>query len=90
MITDQLATWLATQPWIGSLQTLDLSLGTIGDVGAQALCASPHLGSLDLLDLSHHYISPEWQRKLQALPCKVILDDPQKEEDGDRYVAVSE
>ncbi|ALN91821.1 leucine Rich repeat family protein [Lysobacter gummosus] len=89
-ISDELAVWLAQQPWLGSLQTLDLSLGTIGDVGAQALAESPHLGTIERIDLSHHYISPPWQQKLQALPCTVVLDDHEDEDDGDRYVAVSE
>lgn len=90
-ISDELAVWLAQQSWLGSLQTLDLSLGTIGDIGAQALAESEHLGTIERIDLSHHYISPEWQEKLAALPCKVILEDLEDEDDdGDRYVAVSE
>jgi len=89
-IADELAVWLAQQPWLGSLQTLDLSLGTIGDVGAQALCESPHLGSIERIDLSHHYISPEWQAKLAALPCTVVLEEHEEEDDGERYVAVAE
>lgn len=91
-ISDDLAVWLAQQPWLGTLQTLDLSLGTIGDLGAQALAESPHLGTIERIDLSHHYISPAWQQKLSALPCAVILDDPEEadEDEGGRYVAVSE
>lgn len=90
MISDELAVWLAQQPWLGSLEVLDLSLGTIGDVGAKTLCESPHIGGLKKLDLSHHYISAEWQQRLSQLPCTVVLDDPEEEDDGDRYVAVSE
>ena len=89
-ISDELAVWLAQQPWLGGLRTLDLSLGTIGDIGAQALAESPHLGGLERIDLSHHYISPEWQARLSALPCAVVLDDHEDEDDGDRYVAVAE
>ena len=65
-------------------------MGTIGDIGAQALCESPYLGALETLDLGHHYIGAGWQAKLRALPCKVVLDDPQDEDDGERYVAVAE
>ena len=90
MISDELEVWLAGEPWLGTLQTLDLSLGTIGDVGAQAFCFCFFFGSLQRIDLSHHYISAAWQQKLQALPCTVVLDDPEEEDDGDRYVAVSE
>ncbi|KJV35262.1 STM4015 family protein [Luteibacter yeojuensis] len=89
-ITDELAVWLAGETWLGSLDTLDLSLGTIGDVGAKALCESPNLGRLQRIDLSHHYISEAWQQKLAALPCTVVLDEPTTEDEGDRYVAVSE
>jgi hypothetical protein len=89
-ISDDLAVWLAREEWLGSLQTLDLSLGTIGDAGARALSESRHLGGLERIDLSHHYISAEWQQKLRALPCTVVLDDPEKEDDGERYVAVAE
>lgn len=89
-ISDALAVHLAAQPWLGKLQLLDLSMGTIGDAGAQALCESPHLAGLGTLDLSHHYIGADWQAKLRALPCKVVLDDPQDEDDGERYVAVAE
>ena len=95
MISDDLAQWLAAEPWLGSLHTLDLSLGTIGDIGARALLASPNLGGIERIDLSHHYISAEVQQQLRALPCAVILDDPklddpEQEDDGDRYVAVAE
>ena len=90
MISDDLAQWLAAEPWLGSLHTLDLSLGTIGDIGARALLASPNLGGIERIDLSHHYISAEVQQQLRSLPCAVILDDPEQEDDGDRYVAVAE
>jgi hypothetical protein len=89
-ISDDLAKHLAAQPWLGKLKTLDLSMGTIGDEGARALCESPYLAGLESLDLSHHYIGTGWQAKLRALPCKVVLDDPQDEDDGARYVAVAE
>lgn len=91
-ISDALAFYLAAQPWLGKLDTLDLSMGTIGDEGAKALCDSPHLQGLGTLDLSHHYIGEELQACLKALPCKVVLDDPQDadDNDGDRYVEVGE
>jgi hypothetical protein len=89
-ISDALAQHLADCEWLGRLGTLDLSMGTIGDLGAQALCESPYIAGLQALDLSHHYIGEAWQAKLKALPCRVVLDDPQDEDDGDRYVAVAE
>ena len=89
-IADEVAQWLADEPWIAQLQTLDLSLGTIGDVGAQALLASPHARGLARLDLSHHYISKPLQQQLRAAIPGVVLDDEQDDDEDDRYVAVGE
>lgn len=89
-IADELAQWLAGEAFIAHLDTLDLSLGTLGDIGAQALYASPHVPDLRVLNLSHHYITEEWQDKLRELPVVVLLDDPREEIDGQRYVAVGE
>ena len=89
-ISDELAVWLATQAWVSSLRVLDFSLGTIGDVGAQALCEGVDLSRLERVDLSHHYISSEWQQRLKARGYPVVLDDPNEEDEGERYVAVAE
>ena len=93
-IADDLAAWLANEPRLATVKTLDLSLGTIGDVGAEALLQGSQLRNLTRLDLSHHYISEANQEKLRALPFEVVLDDPQEddEDDGDvyRYVSVGE
>lgn len=93
-IADDLAIWLANEPLLATIETLDLSLGTLGDVGAEALLQGSQLGHLRRLDLSHHYISPEIQQKLRALPFEVVLDDPQQDDEDDgetyRYVAVGE
>ncbi len=89
-IADEVAQWLATQAWTAQLHTLDLSLGTIGDAGAQALLASPHLRGLARLDLSHHYISKPLQAQLRAAIPGVVLDDEQDGDEDDRYVAVGE
>jgi hypothetical protein len=91
-IADELAVWLAGYELVGCLSTLDLSLGTLGDVGAQALFNSPYVLKLKNLVLEHHYISDEWQDKLKTLSIAVDLSDPQEldEDDEDRYVAVGE
>ena len=90
-IADEIAEWIASQSWITQLSTLDLSLGTLGDAGAQALLDSPHTHGLPRLDLSHHYISQALQDKLSAAIRGVVLADPQDEDDeDDRYVAVGE
>ena len=93
-ITDSLAVWLATESWVADLDTLDLSLGTLGDEGAAALLASPYVAKLKRLDLSHHYISEPLQAQLRAAIPGVVLDDPQEEDEYDgerwRFVAVHE
>ena len=89
-IADELAEHIAQQPWLGSLHTLDLSMGTIGDKGAAALIASPYLAGLKVLDLNHHYISKPLITSLRALPLQLRIDEAQEEDDGDRYVEVSE
>lgn len=90
-IADELAEYLAQQPWLGKLHTLDLSMGTLGDKGATALVESPHIAGLKVLDLNHHYIaSKSLLEKLRALPLQLRIDEAQEEDDGERYVEVSE
>jgi hypothetical protein len=90
-IADDLAVYLAQQDWLGQLHMLDLSMGTIGDRGAEALCSSRHLAGLKVLDLRHHYISPPLIRQLELLPLTLLIDEPEKADDeGDRYVQVGE
>lgn len=89
-ISDQLAGYLAQQSWLASLHTLDLSMGTLGDDGAKALLASRYLRGLKALDVRHHYISDALVEKLEALPLTLEIDEAEDEDDGDRYVQVSE
>ncbi len=89
-ITDELAVYLAAQPWLGQLDTLDLSLGTLGDAGAEALYDSDGVRQLKRLDISHHYVSAEWLKLLRAMPITLVADDPQEADDEERYVAVGE
>lgn len=94
-ITDILAEWLADKSWVANLDTLDLSLGTLTDDGADALLKNPAIaapgGRLATLDLSHHFLTVEMRERLAALPRRVVLDDPQDDEEGSYYyVAVGE
>ncbi|MCB9647992.1 MAG: STM4015 family protein [Deltaproteobacteria bacterium] len=94
MIADEVAQVLATAPWPKGLRVLDLSLGTLGDVGIQALVDSGRLGGLEKLDIHHHYASPEAVARLGGLGIEVDASDvkaPDRWDDRDhRYVAVSE
>ena len=91
--TDELAAALAENggvPILRQLQTLDLSLGTLGDAGVKALAACPAVAHLKQLDMHHHFASEESVALLTALGIEVDFDDPQNEDDDRRYVAVSE
>ncbi|GAB3142456.1 STM4015 family protein [Micromonospora sonneratiae] len=92
-ITDEIAAELGTAPVVARLDTLDLSMGALGDEGVAALLAGQPLTHLRRLDLHHHFVGEESAARLTAaLPnVEVDLSDPQQPDgDGDRYVAVSE
>jgi hypothetical protein len=90
-IADELAMALHNAPILNLLETLDLSLGTLGDKGAQALLDNPAIRKLRLLDLHHHFISDELVSRLQQLGIQVdVSDKMEEEEEGYRYIAVSE
>lgn len=91
-LADDIAAQLHTTPILAQLETLDLSHGTLGNAGAQAIVdhadAYKHLKTLDL---THHYISSELQAALKKIGPTVILAEPESGDDpDDRYVAVSE
>jgi predicted DNA-binding WGR domain protein len=90
---DQVAAQVAASKVIEQLEVLDLSLGTLGDVGAEALLASPAVARLKMLDIRHHYISAPVLSRLKALkPVKVREEAADEDDDGEggRYVAVAE
>lgn len=95
-IADDVAQALASAPVLRRLERLDLSLGTLGDLGVAALLAGQPLTQLAELDLHHHFMSEEMAASVvAALPgVRVDVSDPQEPEeyDGDsyRYTAVSE
>ncbi len=91
---DELAVALANAPVVSRLETLDLSLGTLGDEGAKALLESPMVLQLKKLDVHYHFCSTEMVERLQALPIEVDAGDAQEEEswggESHRYCAVTE
>jgi hypothetical protein len=88
---DAMAAAVASAPVVARLEELDLSKGTLGDDGARALLAGQPLSHLRRLTLNHHYLSKEMMARVVAeLPgVEVDLDDRQ-EDDGSRFVDVSE
>lgn len=91
-IADEVAAAVAAAPVVARLAELDLSLGVLGDAGAESLLAGQPLTHLKSLDLSHHFMSPELaQRLVDELPgVAVDVSDRQREEEWGRYTAVSE
>jgi hypothetical protein len=89
---DAIAAVVAHAPVVAQLESLDLSLGTLGDEGAAALLAGQPLDHLRRLDLSHHYLSAEMQARVrQAWPgVEINLADKQEEGRWGRYIAVAE
>jgi hypothetical protein len=91
---DDVAAAVARSKLLERLEVLDLSLGTLGDAGARALLASPAIAKLKKLDVHHHYISAEVVAKLVDLGRHGVEvdagDQRESEDDGHRYVAVSE
>ncbi|MFD4728361.1 STM4015 family protein [Streptomyces seoulensis] len=99
-IQDEVAAAVAAAPVVDRLETLDLSMGTLGDEGAAALLAGRPLTHLGFLDLHHHYITEPLQQRLRETlePAGVRLDldeddaDSYEDEDGtvQRFVAIGE
>jgi hypothetical protein len=93
---DELAVALAHAPVVARLESLDLSLGTLSDVGAAALLAGQPLTHLKRLDLHHHFLSDAMIERLwRALPDVEVDVSEQmvlREWNGQptRYVAVAE
>jgi hypothetical protein len=78
---DDLARWVAESAIVRQLESLDLSMGTLTDEGAEPLLALTHLVDLDL---HHHYLSDEMVERLgEALPG-VRLDLSERQQ-PDRY-----
>ena len=62
-ITDEIARAMADAPILDQLETLDLSMGTLGNESAQALYESPRIQNLKRLNLNNHYCSDEMVKK---------------------------
>ena len=90
-IVDEIAKEIAEASVLDQVKELDLSLGTMTDVGGQALLDSSKVKKLEKLSLQHHFMSDEMMSKLASLGPIVNVDDQNKADDDDyRYVAISE
>ncbi|MES4903879.1 MULTISPECIES: STM4015 family protein [unclassified Streptomyces] len=85
-IQDEIAAAVAAAPVVAQLATLDLSMGTLTDTGAEALLGGQPLTHLMLLDLHHHYLSEELAQRLRdALEPRGVEVDLSEQQQGERY-----
>ncbi len=88
---DAVATALADAPILRRIETLDLSLGNLGDEGAVALISGGNLSGLKRLDIHHHYVSDEVIDGLKDTGVELIADERRElTDDDERYIAVAE
>ncbi len=92
-IVDELCQVLHLSPLVAQLEELDLSQGTLSDLGVTALATfAKAFQHLERLDISESYVSPAVAKLLQkALPkTKVVADKPRGDAFERRYVSISE
>jgi hypothetical protein len=77
---DEIAGAVAHAPVVAQLESLDLSLGAMTDVGAAVLLAGQPLTHLKKLDLHHHYFSDEMMQRIWAALPGVAVDMDEQEE----------
>ncbi|WP_188771305.1 STM4015 family protein [Emticicia aquatilis] len=89
-LQDEIAIKISQSRILGQLHTLDLSMGTLTDLGANALLRNPAISNLHFLNLDHHYMSDEMMEQIKSLGIPVSMNDREVEDDGYRYIEVSE
>ncbi|MBH5319320.1 STM4015 family protein [Paenibacillus sp. GSMTC-2017] len=92
-IQDEIAIAVADAPILDQLHTLDLSMGTLSDEGAEILIKSSKIKGLKSLDLSYHYMSDEMVERWKQTGLNVDVSDQQKNDDDDedyRYPSLTE
>lgn len=91
-IQDEIAVAVANAPILEQLDTLDLSLGTLSDTGAEALLSSDRIKGLKALNLSHHYMSDEMITRWKNSGLPVDVSDKKETEDEEdwRYPSITE
>ncbi|MGI5253750.1 STM4015 family protein [Actinacidiphila glaucinigra] len=97
-LQDEIAAAVASAPVVAQLETLSLSMGTLGDTGAEALLGGQPLTHLKRLDLHHHFLSEAVAERLRAavgsagteVDLSEQLASRRRRGEEWRYVAVSE
>jgi uncharacterized protein (TIGR02996 family) len=93
MISDEIAAAIVESKIVKQLESLDLTLGTLGDEGAEALIRGKSaLAHLKRIDLSENWISKSVCSRLNGI-CAQLFDAAQQDDQGDRgnrYIAAYE
>ncbi len=88
---DEIAPILPNAPLVARIKVLDLSLGSLSDVGGRSLLALSGVTNLEKLNLSHHYMTPELVAELtEKLPFEVVTKDAMGADEEWRSIYVSE
>lgn len=84
---DDLAKALKDAPVLQQIDILDISMGTMSDVGAKALYENDALLKLEHINSRYHFISNEWIEKLKEKFANqnINLDDQELVHDDDYY-----
>lgn len=92
-LADGLVPMLAESRVLEQLEKLDLSRGTFGQEGAEAMIAAKdRFAHLKLIDLSESWLSPEMEKRVrEAFPQAVTFEQQWDERyPADRYIAAGE
>lgn len=88
-IQDEIAEAVLDSKFMGQIDTLDLSNGTLTDKGGALLLEKiPSWTNIKKLDLHYNYLSDEMAEKLEALPIEVDASDREEPEEynGEIYM----
>ena len=87
-LQDDLARLLVDAEILKNLEILDLSMGTLSDKGAEALYHNEALLQLKHINCRHHYISGNWQTKLEEkfVNQHINLNDAEEPDEWDDEV----
>ena len=83
--SDEIVSAIVASPIINSISILDLSMGTLSDIGAEELLNCQAISYLDILNVSESFLSEEMIDKLSSLDVRVLANN-QKKEDEDSYI----
>jgi len=89
---DDIAAVVVNSPIVERIDSLDLSLGTLSDAGAQALLSLPDTGTLKNVSIHFNYASNELLKQLKSHKISFDTSKPagMEEDEEWRFVAVGE